>query len=194
MAPARPLTRERIVDEALAMAHERGVDAVTLRPLAARLGVRASALYRHVANRDELVTLMHARLIDGRRGRLPQVPWDEGLRMLATGVWHVYAPYPGLAGEALTGSVPTASSRDRASDQVDALVAAGFPRDEAEAAVLAFVQWILMFLASIDRLPPPETRIHEMPDVEYAGARDIYDRGVDLMLDGLRQRLERHRG
>jgi TetR/AcrR family tetracycline transcriptional repressor len=194
MAPALPLTRDRIVDEALAMAHERGVDAVTLRPLAARLGVGASAIYRHVAGRDELLSLMHARLIDGRRRQMPHLPWDDGLRMLATGVWHIYAPYPGLAGEALAGHATTETSRERAADQVDALVAAGFPREEAESAVVALVQWVLVFMTSIDRHPAPETRIAEMPGHQYFGPRDTYDSGVDLMLDGLRYRLERHRG
>lgn len=190
MPPAQPLTRERIVDEALSMARDAGTAAVTLRPLAARLGVGASALYRHVASRDELITLMHSRLVDGAGRRLPDLPWDEGLRVLAIGVWRVYEPYPGLAGEALAGRATTESSRARAADHVEALIAAGFPREEAEREVLAFVQWILMFVTSTERLVPAGSRIAEMPDVDFAGARATYDHGVELLIDGLRRRLE----
>lgn len=52
------LDRQMIVDQALALLDEQGLDALTMRALAGRLGVRASALYWHVGSRDELVTLM----------------------------------------------------------------------------------------------------------------------------------------
>lgn len=50
------LTRERIVQEALALLDENGLDGVTLRRLAARLGVQAPTLYWHIRNKAELLT------------------------------------------------------------------------------------------------------------------------------------------
>ncbi|GKQ36632.1 TetR/AcrR family transcriptional regulator [Streptomyces sp. A012304] len=56
--PEQPtLSREAIVREAIAMADADGVDALSMRKLAARLNAGAASLYRHVATKDELMEL-----------------------------------------------------------------------------------------------------------------------------------------
>ena len=55
------LTRERIVDEALAILDEEGAAALTTRNVTARLGVSQPALYSHVATLDELRALVAER-------------------------------------------------------------------------------------------------------------------------------------
>src|SRR5438034_10612821 len=52
------LTRERIVTEALAVIAQDGVQALTMRSLAARLGVVPGALYHHVGNNQQLQHLL----------------------------------------------------------------------------------------------------------------------------------------
>ncbi|MEU7528951.1 TetR/AcrR family transcriptional regulator [Saccharothrix sp. NPDC042600] len=52
------LTRQQIVAEAVALLDADGVEALTMRKLGARLDAGATSLYRHVANRDELVELV----------------------------------------------------------------------------------------------------------------------------------------
>src|SRR5436853_107267 len=52
------LTIERIIDEALALVDEEGLDALTVRRLATRLDTGSATLYRHVASRTELLVLM----------------------------------------------------------------------------------------------------------------------------------------
>jgi hypothetical protein len=54
----RALTRERVVAEALTIISSHGVDALTMRALATRLGVVPSALYRHVRNLQQLHDLV----------------------------------------------------------------------------------------------------------------------------------------
>ena len=54
-APRNSLTREAILAEALALADAEGIAALTIRSLAARLGVGTMSLYHHVATKDELV-------------------------------------------------------------------------------------------------------------------------------------------
>ena len=49
------LTRERIVQEALSLLAENGLEGVTLRRLATRLGVQAPTLYWHIRNKEELL-------------------------------------------------------------------------------------------------------------------------------------------
>lgn len=50
-----PLTRERVLQVALALADEGGLEAVSMRQVAQGLSVEAMSLYKHVANKDDLV-------------------------------------------------------------------------------------------------------------------------------------------
>ncbi|MDT0406742.1 TetR/AcrR family transcriptional regulator [Streptomyces edwardsiae] len=50
-----PLSRERVLDAAVALADEGGVDALSMRRIAQELGVVPMALYKHVANKNELL-------------------------------------------------------------------------------------------------------------------------------------------
>jgi AcrR family transcriptional regulator len=52
------LTREEIVAAALGIANAEGLEAVSMRRVAARLGVGAMALYTHVDSKDDLLDLM----------------------------------------------------------------------------------------------------------------------------------------
>jgi AcrR family transcriptional regulator len=55
-APARvPLSRERVLRAAVALADAHGVEALSMRRIARELGVVPMALYKHVANKDELL-------------------------------------------------------------------------------------------------------------------------------------------
>jgi AcrR family transcriptional regulator len=55
---AKGITRERIVAAALDLLDEKGVEAVTVRAVSARLDVRAPALYWHVRGKQELLDEM----------------------------------------------------------------------------------------------------------------------------------------
>lgn len=50
-----PLTRERILQAAVGLADREGLGALTMRRLGAELGVEAMSLYKHVANKDEIL-------------------------------------------------------------------------------------------------------------------------------------------
>jgi AcrR family transcriptional regulator len=51
----KPLNRERILDTALALVDEEGIDALSMRKLGQALGYEAMSLYNHVANKDDLL-------------------------------------------------------------------------------------------------------------------------------------------
>jgi AcrR family transcriptional regulator len=53
--PRVPLSRERVLRAAVALADEGGVDALSMRRIAQELGVVPMALYKHVSNKDELL-------------------------------------------------------------------------------------------------------------------------------------------
>ena len=50
-----PLSSERVLRAAVTLADEEGIDAVTMRQLADKLGVEAMSLYHHVANKEALL-------------------------------------------------------------------------------------------------------------------------------------------
>lgn len=61
----RGLTRERLVEAALDLIHENGLEALSMRALADRLEVKAASLYWHVRDRRELLELLAGPILDG---------------------------------------------------------------------------------------------------------------------------------
>ena len=53
-----PLSKERVLGAAVALADAQGVEGLSMRKLAQELGVVPMALYKHVANKDELLDAM----------------------------------------------------------------------------------------------------------------------------------------
>ena len=93
------LTRQRIVTEALTVIAQDGVQALTMRSLAARLGVVPGALYHHVGNKQQLQDL----LLDGVLAEVdfhtdPSLAWTEQLKILAHRLRQVLEAHPGVAG------------------------------------------------------------------------------------------------
>lgn len=92
------LTRERVVLAAITIADAEGLSAVSMRRVAAELGVAAMALYRHVPGKDELVVLM----ADSAAGRseLPEpgpTDWRDRLEQGTRLQWEMYRRHPWLA-------------------------------------------------------------------------------------------------
>ena len=76
----QPLTPERIVDEGIALADGGGLDALSMRTLAQRLGVVPMALYKHVANKDELLDGMVDRVWTEVEAPSPELGWRDAMR------------------------------------------------------------------------------------------------------------------
>ncbi|HSA53834.1 MAG TPA: TetR/AcrR family transcriptional regulator C-terminal domain-containing protein [Yinghuangia sp.] len=78
-----PLDRERIVAAAIALADEGGLEAVSLRKVAARLEVGPMRLYGYISTKEELFDLMvdevHAEILPEERPG----EWREALGLLA---------------------------------------------------------------------------------------------------------------
>jgi AcrR family transcriptional regulator len=54
-APRIPLTRQRVLEAAVDLADDSGIESLTMRKLGQALGVEAMSLYHHVANKDALL-------------------------------------------------------------------------------------------------------------------------------------------
>ena len=53
--PRSPLNRDRVLEAALSLADDRGIEFLTMRKLGQALGVEAMSLYNHVANKDDIL-------------------------------------------------------------------------------------------------------------------------------------------
>jgi TetR/AcrR family transcriptional regulator, tetracycline repressor protein len=95
----QPLTRDLIVEEAIAAIDENGLNALTMRALGHRLGVEAMALYRYVNGREDLLEGVVDNLVDRIRvdpdGRSdPLDGWQAVLQLLAHSVRAVAVEHP----------------------------------------------------------------------------------------------------
>jgi len=79
-APRRALDRERVLDAAIALADEAGLEATSMRRVADALGVTAMALYKHVANREQLIDGMLDRLVLSIEIPAAGLGWKDALR------------------------------------------------------------------------------------------------------------------
>ena len=89
-----PLNRDRILASALALADEHGVDAVTMRRLGDELGYEAMSLYRHVANKDDLLDGMLDVVLAETELPSSVGPWDEAVRRSAISVHQALGRHP----------------------------------------------------------------------------------------------------
>jgi AcrR family transcriptional regulator len=78
----RALTLEAILDAAMALLDARGAVALTMRNVADALGCRQASLYRHVRNREELVTLVADRGV-----QVASTPPPDGLDWVGQAAW-----------------------------------------------------------------------------------------------------------
>ncbi|TQF74280.1 TetR family transcriptional regulator [Rhodococcus spelaei] len=82
--PRSKVTTSQAVDAAITLADGEGLDAVTVRRLAADLGISAMALYTHVGSRDDLLVLMVDAVRAGQdRAPYPSDDWRDRVRLVA---------------------------------------------------------------------------------------------------------------
>lgn len=90
----RGLTREEVLDATLELAEERGLDSVSMRGVAERLGVTPMALYRYVGDKQGLLDGLVERLIRELPDDDPELPWRDRLRMIGSGIREVARRHP----------------------------------------------------------------------------------------------------
>ena len=206
-AARAPLTRARVLREAVAVADEAGLDALTMRRLGQRLGVEAMSLYNHVANKDDLLDGM-ADLVSAEFAvPAPGQDWREALRLTATSAHEVLLRHPWASTLLESRSSPGPARLRYLNGVVGALVDSGYPIQLAYHAVLTLDSYIYGFALQEASAPVPPDQAAEaaeafvagLPDGEYphlvAMAQLVmhpdYDRGADfdfgltLVLDAL---------
>jgi AcrR family transcriptional regulator len=121
------ISREAILDATLALADERGLDAVSMRAVAAQLGVTPMALYHHVRGKDDLLDGLVERLLAELELPDPALPGEARLHRLADGMRTVAARHPDTFLLFLRRPVATPEALALRESVYDALRAAGTP-------------------------------------------------------------------
>ncbi|WP_270044762.1 TetR/AcrR family transcriptional regulator [Solirubrobacter ginsenosidimutans] len=105
--PRRTLNPDAIVEAAMAVLDEGGVDSLNMRAVADRLGTGPSSLYAHFAGKDELLAAMIDRLAaDLPTPEVGAGAWQEQLKEAIRGIRSGLAAHRDLARAAL-GTIPT---------------------------------------------------------------------------------------
>ena len=103
--PAPSLSRVEIATAAVTLADTQGIEAVSMRALAAELGVGATSLYRYVARKDELIELMVDTVMGNDLHFELRGEWRKDLRSFAHGLRGMILRHPWMA-------VPSAGLRN----------------------------------------------------------------------------------
>jgi AcrR family transcriptional regulator len=100
----RPLTRERVLEKAIALADKDGIEALSMRKLGQALGVEAMSLYNHVANKGELVAAMVDSVVEQFELPDDEPRWDVAIRRCAVRAHDLLIEHPWACGLALVPS------------------------------------------------------------------------------------------
>lgn len=200
------ISREQIVDAAIAL----GTEDLRMSDVARALDVGAAALYNHVRDRDELLALMAARILEETEyddfAPGPDAGWEEWVVAFARAVRSAVLAHPHLLRYVRLTSAPTSLRLDRVEHLAAALQDAGFGTADIQHCVqhvytLALGEaWQRMLAADgedpqfaefgrgvrdrLGDLPHLEAMIAALPDPEVQ-----FEFALDVLLTGLRQRL-----
>ncbi|MBN6040401.1 TetR/AcrR family transcriptional regulator C-terminal domain-containing protein [Amycolatopsis sp. 195334CR] len=208
------ITKERIVAAALELLNDKGMDALTVRALATRLGVQAPALYWHVRNKQELLDEMSTFVMRRVTDALSAVPPDAGWRANLADYGHILrAEYLGYRDGARIFSGTRLSDPDVVKAKETWLarfIEAGFTLADADDALDVVTAFVVGYVieeqerAQSDETAPGRYSLAERDAwlgegadlVKAAGRlRDDHDtrfeRHLDVVLDGLAARQQR---
>lgn len=133
--------------EALALLDDEGFDAFTMRRLAERLGVVPMALYRHVANKDDLII----GVIDLAVSLVPipsaDLDWRGGLHELAHSIRRTMLQHPGIVGPVVTQPALGVHALVIGEYGLAVMRTAGFSLEDAERGPKTVLTYALGFVA-----------------------------------------------
>jgi AcrR family transcriptional regulator len=156
------LTRGRVVAEALAVIAKDGVHALTMRGLAARLGVVPGALYHHVRNKQQLHDLVLDDILAEVDYHLdPSLAWTEQLKVLAHRLRAVLERHPGVAAVLKARDPLGPHSLALAEAFLAPLQAAGFGDRHAGLAFFLLVDYTVGFAVSSPPTSANEQRVRD---------------------------------
>jgi len=98
MIDRRPLSVQRVVEAAVAVADHGGLSAVSMRNVGRELGVEAMSLYHHVAGKEALLDQLADWVFTRIELPLDEEPWRPGMVRRATSARQALASHPWALG------------------------------------------------------------------------------------------------
>jgi AcrR family transcriptional regulator len=209
--PRARLSRDRVLRAAVDLADHSGVEAVTMRRLGEELGFEAMSLYRHVANKDDLLdgmldlVLAEWKLPDGEE------EWTEAIRMTARSVHDGLRRHPWAARLLTTGAGIRPARLRYMEYLLGVLRGAGFDADNTyhlyhlvDGHIFGFSLWEIAYTTAASDTEAAATLMRAVPWDEYpqlaehrdqhmsdGGHQEVsaFEVGLDMILDGLQEVL-----
>lgn len=207
-----PLSRDAVLRAAVEVADERGVSAVSMRAVAQRLGVEAMSLYHYVRSKDEIIDALVDLIFAEIELPTPGEDWRAGMRHRAASARAVLGRHTWAVSLMDSRTNPSPAMLRHHDAVIGCLRAAGFDIAGAATAFSLIDSYVYGFVIQEASLPfttadelqavatgllehvpaddfPHLTEMFEhalRPGYSYA---DEFAVGLDLILDGLEQRL-----
>ncbi|SEJ54629.1 transcriptional regulator, TetR family [Arthrobacter sp. yr096] len=121
-----PLSRERVLQCAVALADESGIAALTIRTLAQSMGTKPMSLYYYVANKDEILDGIVDMVFSEIELPLPDGDWREEMQQRAHAVRSALKRHPWAVGLLESRSAPGPATLRHHEATLATLRAAGF--------------------------------------------------------------------
>lgn len=168
------LDKKQVVDTALRLLNEVGLDGLTLRAIAKELNVQAPALYWHFKNKqallDEMATEMYRRMV-ADAGIPPGVSWQERLLLGQRGLRRSLLGYRDGA-KVFSGSRFTGTEHAVEMElNLRALLDAGFTLPQAARASATVYLFTIGFVTEEQGVQPLPGERREGYDIEERAAR-----------------------
>ncbi|WP_394840209.1 TetR family transcriptional regulator [Pendulispora rubella] len=152
------LSRERIVEAAIALLDAEGENGLTFRALATRLTTGPGALYWHIANKSELLVAATDAVVARATGEvLVSASPHDAIRKIAVGVFDTIDAHPWVGAQLSRAPWETATLQifERIGRQVQALGVAGAAQFTAASALLSYILGVSIQNAANARLFDP---------------------------------------
>jgi AcrR family transcriptional regulator len=203
-----PLSRERVLRTAIALADSGRIEALTMRKLGQALGVEAMSLYNHVANKDDLLNGIVELVVEEIELPDAGAGWKPAIRASVISAFNVLLRHP-WACNLILSPARVCPARLRWIDAVlMRLRTAGFSEQltchayhALDSHIVGFTLWVVNFPAEREDLSElattflQEQRLDDYPYLtehihfHLTGTRDSEDGefefGLDLILDGI---------
>lgn len=187
----QPLRRERIVATALELLDDAGSAALSMRTVAARLGVEAMSLYRYVTGKDDLIAGVVDLVLSEIEVPPPGTPWREAMRQRALSARAVFLRHPAAALLLESCATMTPARLAYADGITGLLLAGGFDATAAYRAFLLLDSYLYGFTMQelswvrpgssgeeVSRVEIPEERYPHFAAIMKAAMATIASRGL----------------
>ena len=203
----RPLSRDRVLRSAITLADEGGLESVSMRRLGQVLRVEAMSLYKHVANKDDILDGIADLVTSEFEVPSAAVDWKTAVRRSAISAHDVLLRHPWAGGLIESRRIAGPARLQYLDAVIGTLTGAGFRMPVALRAVMALDSHTYGFVLQeaawpFDLEQSPElaaTFGRGLPAGEYpnlaalaetvattpGGAPVDFEFGLDLILDGL---------